>query len=94
MLVKNDTGEIILDFDFTLRVSNHDPHRSQQSQKHKKERKAALNKIAKGKKTKPITHSIVVNSEVYDSYMHAYTDIDGIIEDAVAVMKRRGKYKK
>lgn len=76
MLAKNAKGEIILDFDFTLRVSNHDPHRSAQSQQHKKERKAALNKITKNKKTKPITHSIIVNSEIYDTYIEAYADID------------------
>jgi len=92
MLAKNDKGEVILDFDFTLRVSNHDPHRSSQSQQHKKERKEALNKITKGKKTKPITHSIVVNSEIYNSYIEAYADIDKLIEGVVEVMKRREKY--
>lgn len=94
ILAKNKKGDIILDFDFTLRISNHDPHRSKESQKFKKERKAALKKITKGKATRPITGSIKVNAERYDSYADAIIDIDETIEGAVKVMKRREKYQK
>ena len=40
ILAKNKDGSIIIDFDFTLRISNHDAKRSKQSQKHKKEKEA------------------------------------------------------
>ena len=88
MLAKNDAGEIILDFDFTLRVSNHNPHRTAQSESHKKERKEALKQIT-SKATKPITKNIIVNDTIFDSYEDAYVKVDTVIESVVAVMKRK-----
>ena len=89
MLAKDGNGNILLDFDFNLRISNHDPHRSDASQKHKKERQAALDRIAQGKKPRPITKIITVNAEEMDSYDEAYLAIDNIIEHTVSIMKRR-----
>lgn len=91
ILAKNKDGSIIIDFDFTLRVSNHDPKRSKKSQKHKKEREAELKKLTDGKNTKPIRRNIVVNNERYTSYMKAYVDIDEAIEDVVSIMTRKQK---
>lgn len=91
MLAKNSDESLILDFDFTLRVSNHDSHRSEQSQKHKAEKKAKLAEIAKGKKTRPITRSIVVNQDKFSSWMEAYEAICDLVEGVVATMTRRKK---
>ena len=89
LLAKSSDGELLLDFNFTLRLSTHDPHRTDQSQKHKKEQKAALLKATGGKKTKPITKSIIINGEQYDSYEEAYIAVDNIVENVVEILKRR-----
>lgn len=89
MLAKNSDESLIFDFDFTLRVSNHDAHRSNQSQKHKAEKRAKLAEIAKGKKTQPITRSIKVNKEEFSSWMDAYVAVSNLIEDVVKTMTRR-----
>ena len=93
MLVKNDDGILLIDFDFTLRISNHNPHRSQQSQQHKKERKKALAEVTQGKKTKPITSHIEVNKENFDTYLEAYIAVDKLIGDTVEKMKQNQKYR-
>ena len=90
-LVKDREGNIIADFDFTLRVSNHDSHRSEQSQQHKKERKAKLKELTQGKDTQPITKSIIVNSEKCKDYMDAYLKVDAVISRAVEVMSRKSR---
>jgi len=89
MLAKDCEGNVVLDFDFSLRISNHEPHRSENSQKHKKERQAALNQITQGKKPRPITKIITVNAEEVDSYEEAYMKVDAIIERVVDIMTRR-----
>ena len=91
MLAKDSRGNIIADFDFTLRVSNHDPHRSKESQRHKKQRQAELKRITEGKKPRPITDYIVVNDTEFDNYLDAYLAVDKMIEHAVNIMKRRAK---
>ena len=88
MLAQDADGRTILDFDFTLRISNHPAHRSQQSQFNKKERKAELARLTDGKKTKPITKSIIVNKEVCKDYEEAYQLVDSTIESVVKIMKR------
>ena len=91
ILAKDVDGTIILDFDFNLRVSNHDPHRSTSSQKHKKERDIELKRLSEGKKPRPLTKSITVNSEEFENYMDAYLKVDSIIEHAVEIITRRKK---
>lgn len=91
MIAKDTTGSLIFDFDFTLRVANHSPHRSEQSQKHKKERKAELKKLTKGKKTKPIVKCILVNRDEFKTYLEAYQKIDEQVEEVVEIMHRRDK---
>ena len=91
MLAKDDKGNILLDFDFTLRVSTHDPKRSEMSQKHKKEKKDKLLKTTGGKKTRPIRKYLTVNDVEFDSYEEAYLEVDKKIAAVVKVMKRRSK---
>ena len=87
MVARNEQGEIILKFDFTLRISNHQPHRSNQSQQHKKEKKEALNKLTNGRSLRPITKNIIVNKEECISYDEAYMKVDNLIERTVNIMK-------
>ena len=93
LLAKDSDGNIILDFNFKLRVSPHDPHRSEESQQHKKEQEDDLLNATGGKKPRPITKSIVVNRETFPSYLDAYVYVDDVIEHTVTIMKRRQKYK-
>lgn len=88
MVAKDDEGNMIFNFKFILRVANHDAHRSKALHHNKKEEKSALLKLTKGKKLKPIVKSVTVNQDTYDSYLEAYVEIDKIIEEAVAIMKR------
>ena len=71
MVVKDDEGNVVANFNFNLRISNHDPHRSKRSQQHKKESNEALAKITK-KKLQPITKSITINREKFVDYTEAY----------------------
>lgn len=89
VLAKNSDETIILDFDLTLRVSTHDAHRTKESQHYKKEKKAALKKIAHTKKPTPITYSVIVNREEFDNYLDAFVAIDDKIKHAVEMMERR-----
>ncbi len=89
MLAKDNNGNLLLDFDFTLRISTHPAHRTDQSQKHKKEKDAALAELTKGKKTKPLRKYILVNDKQYDDYIEAYLAVDKMIESQVEIMKRR-----
>ena len=91
MLANDGEGNVIADFDFTLRISTHPAKRSDTSQKHKKEKEAELLKLTKGKKLKPLRNSIVVNREEFTSYQEAYLKVDSIIEEAVKIMKRKLK---
>lgn len=90
-VIKDDAGNVIADFDFTLRVSNHDAHRSNESQHNKKERQSKLSEVTHGKKTRPITRSIVVNDEKCKDYFEAYEKVDEVVSRAVEVMSRRKK---
>ena len=86
MLAKDDNGNVVINFDFTMRISNHTAHRTPESQKHKKERKAQLAKETDGKKTKPIVKSILVNDKEFSSYLDAYEYVDKVIGDVVSKM--------
>ena len=88
LLAKDAAGNPIINFDFKLRVSNHPAHRSKQSQQHKSEQAAELKKVTKGKKTKPLTKSIIVNRETCANYTEAFIKVDKIVEEVVNVMRR------
>lgn len=88
-VAKNSDGTLIFDFDLTLRVSNHNPHRTQQSQQYKKEKKAALKRIARTKKPTAITRSVIVNNDYYSDYLEAFVDIDEIIKRSVEILERK-----
>lgn len=88
LLAKNSDGSIILDFDFTLRVSNHPAHRSKQSQHFKKERQAALKELSGQKKPQPVTRYIIVNNNTFSNYMDAYFKVDEEIKEVVDKMVR------
>ena len=91
ILAKNKDGSIIIDFDFTLRISNHNAKRSKQSQKHKKEKNKLLEDLTQGKTTKPIRKSIIVNNKEYSTYMQAYLVIDETIEEVATNMLKKSK---
>ena len=88
MLAKDSEGNLLLDFDFTLRVSTHPAHRTEQSQKHKKEKDAELAKVTNGKRTKPLRKYILVNDKEYDNYSEAYLAVDEMIASQVDIMRR------
>lgn len=89
LLAKNDTEDILIDFNLKLRVSNHPAHRSKESQHRKAEQEAQLQKITEGKKSKPMTQIVVVNNKTFKSYMDAFMEVDRILERAVGIMKRK-----
>ena len=89
LLAKNSDGSLVLDFDFRLRISTHDPHRTPQSQHNKKLQDAALSEVAYGKRLKPLRAYIVVNSRECKSYLEAYDKVDKAIEDALTKLERK-----
>ena len=88
MLAKDDKGKLILNFNFTFRVSNHDPHRSKESQYNKKKAKQELAKITKGKRLKPTNLCVIVNKEEFDSYDEAIAHIDRKVEYKLKFMRK------
>ena len=86
------TNEVYFKFRLRLRISNHDPHRSKQSQQHKKEETQTeeYKRLTKdiSKDPKPYTKNIVVNKEIYDSYEDAFIDIDEKVEGWIEKMKK------
>lgn len=89
MLAKDDQGNNILDFDATLRLSNHPAHRTPESENNKKKQKELLLEETHGQKTRPLFTSILVNDEEFDNYLDAYQKVDEWIDHAVKIMKRR-----
>lgn len=85
-LAKDRNNNLVLNFDFTLRVSTHPAKRTSESQNNKKERKKALLEVTEGKKTKPITRSILVNNEQFVSYLDAFKYIDSEVGEIVDTM--------
>lgn len=94
LLAKDDNNNIIIDFDFTLRIANHKAHRTPESEHNKQAQEKALKKTTKGNPTKPMTKTIIVNNEYYDKYLDAFIDIDETIDDHVQKMKKNEKYRK
>lgn len=87
-----DSGKIYFKLRLRLRISNHDPHRSDASQKHKKEeteteRYKELTKDA-AKDPKPYTKVITVNKEQFSNYEEAFIALDNEIAKWVEIMKR------
>lgn len=91
IIAKNSDGSPVLEFNFTLRVSNHPAHRSPQSKEHKKEQKAELKKLVPNVDLKPLTKSILVNDKEFNNYEEAYEAVDKIIESVVNIMTRKKK---
>lgn len=87
-LAKDDEGNFVLDVDISLRVSTHDPHRTEDSQKHKKERLKARKDLIGDVKLKPFTRDIRVNKETCRDYTEAYEKVDEAIVRAVEYSTR------
>ena len=87
-LAKDDKGNFVLDVDISLRVSTHDPHRTEDSQKHKKERLKARKDLVDDVKLKPFTRDIRVNKETCRDYTEAYEKVDEAIVRAVEYSTR------
>ena len=91
-LATNSDDSFILKFRVTFRISTHGAHRSDESQRHKKDEEAAVKKftsISQNKRLpRVISKSIIVNDKEFESYFHAIEAVDTIIEDAVEVMER------
>lgn len=92
-LAKDDNGNLLFDFEVTLRVSTHPAHRTKESQNKKKVQKQELAKISSKKRVKNIRIDVVVNNESvdFDSYLDAIEYLDKRLEKAVEIMKRRNK---
>ena len=89
---EKETGKIYLKFRLRLRVSNHDAHRTDASQSHKKEETETekykeLTKNAP-RVPRPYTKNILVNSTMFNSYEEAFIDVDEKIEKWIEVMKK------
>lgn len=80
MLAKDSNNDIIMDFDFTLRISNHLPKRFKSSQEHKNKRKQDLKEFTGGRPTRPLTKSIIVNEKGFSNYMDAYEYTDKLVD--------------
>ena len=91
-LATNSDNSFILKFRVIFRISTHNAHRSDESQRHKKDEEAAVKKftsISQNKRLpRVISKSIIVNDKEFESYFHAIEAVDTIIEDAVEVMER------
>lgn len=87
-----DTGKLYFKFRLRLRVSNHDSHRSKESQRHKKEETQtdAHKKLITdaGKKPKAYTKNVIVNNKECDTYEEAFIDIDEKVEQWIKIMKQ------
>lgn len=94
MLAKDKDGLIVLDFDFTIRVSTHDPKRTDKSESEKKKQKQMLSERIGGAKIKSMRDGIIVNGEIYPSYIKAFVAVDEIIADAHDTMMKNEKYRK
>ena len=94
MLAKDSDGLIILDFDFTLRIANHDPRRTEKSKHQRKLQEQALKERIGDESIKHIRHTVTVNNEKFDSYIKAFAHVDSIIEGTVESMKKNEKYRK
>lgn len=84
-LAKDENGNAKIKFRFRLMISNHYPHRTELSQKYKKEEKQSpeLKKSVSQEniyKMKPYTQIIVVNGKEYSTYEEAFKSIDSKIE--------------
>lgn len=88
-LAKNDDESLIIDFNLNLKVSTHPAHRTNESKQHKKEQEAARSKATKGKPTRPIFISVVVNKETFSSYINAFEEVDRLVENAVEKLNRK-----
>lgn len=88
-LAKDDKGNLLFKFKTRLRVSTHDPHRTEQQQANKKaEEKSTAHYFEGKKKPRKMTKIITVNSEKYISYFEAFADICDTIDNCLEVMKR------
>ena len=94
-LATNSDGSFILKFTSSFRISNHEAHRSKESQDHKKEEREALKNIINvrdnNKLPRVLPVSIIVNDKTYDCYLDAIVDADRLIEHAVSIMNRGRK---
>lgn len=89
LLAKDNDNSLLFDFTLHLRVSTHEAHRTQESQRNKKKEKQALNQLSKGKKVRVISSNVIVNRDEFSSYIYAIGQVDDIVKDAIDVMTRR-----
>ena len=88
-LATDASGIIRFKFRLRLGVSNHKPHRSKDSQKHKKEEESSpkLLELLNSRPTPAAyTKIVIVNSKQYSSYEEAFIAIDDEIAHWVQVM--------
>lgn len=87
-----ETGKIYFRFRLRLRISNHPAHRSEASQKHKREetKTERYKELTKdiSKDPRPYSKNITVNKETYESYEDAFIDIDNQVEEWMTKMKK------
>lgn len=94
MLAKNSDGTLLLDFDFTLRISTHPGHNSPESRYNKRQQDSALKQIAGDNKPLPLFESVLVNNTKFHSYEEAYFKINSIVRHKVSIMERRKDWKR
>lgn len=90
-IAKNSDGTPVIDFEATIRVSNHPSHRSPESQANKQKQKAALKEYVGDIKLKPIRKTILVNKDQFASYEEAYDAVDQLVEGVNKVLTRKQK---
>jgi len=91
-LAKNNDGSLILRFRSIFRISTHEPEPSPESDKHKKEERAAARaatgKVANKDLPRVLPVHIIVNEQEFDSYLEAIEEADNRIAKAVEIMER------
>lgn len=88
-LAKNSDGSFLLDFEATIRISNHDPHGTPQADHAKKEQNEELMKLTDGVRPRPWRKNIIVNDREFSSYEEAYDQVDSIVQRAVQVLEKK-----
>ena len=92
-LATDKEGNIITKIRLRLRIADHDPKRSKEQKKHKKEElnSERLNELLTKEQISDLTtytKIITVNDSIYDSYEDAFDDVNKILKHAVEVMRR------
>lgn len=87
-LANDDKGNSLFKFRLRLRISNHEPHRTNRQRANKAAEKKAVEPYLNGKHPSTLTKIIVVNNQKYSTYLDAFMYIYDEVNRWLEIMRR------